>query len=75
MIVLTTSVRASEAQKQARLVFNRYGDQYFLAQVWTQSDITGLEIPRSRSERTLLAGAHDQRTPERVAIALGARRR
>lgn len=74
-LVLTTSVRASKAQGAARLVFNRYGDQYFLAQVWTQSDIAGLEIPRSRSEKTLLADVGRERMPEQVAITLDARRR
>ena len=74
-IVLTTSVREGKAQGAARLVFNRYGDQYYLAQVWTQSDIAGLEIPRSRSERTLLAGVSRERTSEQVAIALNTRRK
>lgn len=74
-IVLTTSVRAAKAQGSAKLVFNRYGDQYFLAQIWTQADIAGLELPRSRSERTLLAGVGRERTPEQVAITLNARRK
>jgi hypothetical protein len=74
-IVLTTSVLAAKAQKSSRLVFNRYGNQYYLAQVWTQSDLAGLEIPKSRSERTLLAGVTRERAPEQVAITLNARRK
>lgn len=74
-IVLTTSVHAAKAQQNSKLVFNRYGDQYFLAQVWTQADITGLELPRSRSESTLLARVGKGRSPEQVAITLNARRR
>lgn len=74
-IVLTTSVHAAKAQESARLVFNRYGDQYFLAQVWAPADITGLELPRSRSESTLLAGVGKARAPEQVAVTLNARRR
>jgi hypothetical protein len=74
-IILTISVLAAKAQENARLVFNRYDGQYFLAQVWTQADITGHELPRSRGERTLLAGVTRERTPERVAITLNARRK
>ena len=74
-IVLTTPVQANKAQAKARLVFNRYGDQYFLAQVWTQADDTGHEIRRSRSENTLLARAPLGQAPEQIAITLGARRR
>lgn len=35
---------------QARLVFNRYGDQYFLHQIWT-SGVNYYELPKSRTER------------------------
>lgn len=74
-IVLTIPIQANQAQEKARLVFNRYGDQYFLAQVWTQADNTGLELRRSRSEGTLLARAPIGQAPEQIAITLGARRR
>jgi hypothetical protein len=73
-IVLTTPVQAAETAERAKLVFNRYGDQYFLAQVWTPADNTGLELPKSRSERTLARHAGENRA-ERAVIALNARRR
>ena len=73
-IVLMTPVQAGEAQESARLVFNRYGEQYFLAQVWTPADNMGLELPKSRSERTLARDAGEH-APERTAIALGSRSR
>jgi hypothetical protein len=38
----------------ARLVFHRYGDQYFLAQVWTSGG-QGDQIPPTRLERELTA--------------------
>jgi hypothetical protein len=73
-IVLTTPIQANEVSERAKLIFNRYDDQYFLVQVWTPADNTGLELPKSRSERTLARHAGENRA-ERVAIALGARRR
>ena len=37
---------------RAKLMFNRYGNQYFFAQSWVDGDNIGLEAPRSRAERT-----------------------
>lgn len=73
-IVLTTPVQANRAQEKAKLVFSRYADQYFLSEVWTPADSTGLELPKSRSELSLARHAGDK-TVERVAIALKTRQR
>jgi hypothetical protein len=45
--------RTSETQKQSKLVFNRYGDQYFLSQVWIAGSDTGRDLFQSRNERSL----------------------
>jgi len=37
----------------AKLTFRHYGAQYFLAQVWMESESTGLATPRSSSEKAL----------------------
>lgn len=34
-IVSTLPIQSGEIQDQSKLIFNRYGDQYFLSQVWT----------------------------------------
>jgi len=34
----------------ARLVFHRYGNKYFLAQVWTAGSIAGRQIRKTRQE-------------------------
>lgn len=68
-IVLTIPVQAGRTQENARLVFNHYGDHYFLAEVWTPADNTGMALPQSRSERSLARnGGH--RAPEQTTIAL-----
>jgi len=38
---------------RAMLVFRRYEDQYFLYQVWTTGEVSGFELPKSRTERTI----------------------
>jgi hypothetical protein len=41
----------------ASLVFNKYGDRYFLAKVWATPVTVGNEIYKSRMERELMARA------------------
>jgi hypothetical protein len=53
-VVLTNRVATSTEQEQARLVFHRYGDQYFLAQVWNAGSLAGRELFASKAERQLL---------------------
>jgi hypothetical protein len=72
--VLTMPVQAGHAQEKATLVFSRYDKQYFLTQVWTPADNTGLELRKSRSERSL-ARQTGENAVARVAIALNTRRR
>jgi hypothetical protein len=39
-------------QGDARLIFDRYEDQYFLRQVWTSGE-ESYDLPKSRTERSL----------------------
>lgn len=69
-VVLTMSIQSRENQKESRLVFNRYGDHYFLSQVWTSGDQQGRELFKSRQERSLETElAKTSARPETVAIA------
>ncbi len=51
--VLTMPVPPETMTPTAKLVFHRYGDQYFLFQVWTPASERGGQLPESRSEREL----------------------
>jgi hypothetical protein len=46
--MLLVGTVAGKAQERAKLVFHRYGNQYFFAQAWL--DGTGLEAQKSRGE-------------------------
>ena len=48
------SAQNTEMRGVAALRFNRYGDRYFLSQVWTGSDV-GQEVPKSRAEKEQIA--------------------
>ena len=52
-IVLTNAVQSKGTLEEGKLVFNRYGDRYFLSQVWKPGNNTGFQIPKHRREREL----------------------
>ena len=63
-MVRTNSV-IGKIEDSARLVFYHYGDQYFFAQAWLPSDNTGMQAPRSHSEKARQL-AREKRTTETV---------
>ncbi len=50
-IVQTVGANNASAAKNARLVFHRYGDQYFFAQAQLAGDSTTLAATKTRAER------------------------
>lgn len=50
---LTQTVQASEPKEQSVLVFNRYGDRYFLSQVWMVGEREGRQMLKSKSEKAM----------------------
>jgi len=50
---LIHSVEGLKIQDQSKLVFHKYGDQYFLSQVWTAGRVTGQELNKSSRQRGL----------------------
>ena len=70
---LTISSRDSKSGE--RLVFNQYGDQYFLSQVWLSVD-TGRQLFTSREESKVAREyklANDNAKPKRVEVAMHSR--
>jgi hypothetical protein len=52
-IRLTNSIESTRNNERARLVFHRYGDRYFLAEVWTGAGNTGHQLLQSRPEAAI----------------------
>jgi len=52
-IRLTNPIEARIAPKQAKLVFHRYGQRYFLSEVWTPGERTGRKLQKSSEERAI----------------------
>lgn len=72
-IINTSGVQAIPGQEQARLVFRKYGDQYFLGQVWPGGVAAGYQSGKSDRERELLKApnknlARRSTSPENVTV-------
>ena len=55
----TVPVITFTPKDRSTLVFHKYGDQYFLVQVWPAAAGTGRELIKSRAEREAQRRAHD----------------
>jgi hypothetical protein len=51
---VTTTTQAPALPRMSRLVFKRYGNSFFLSQVWTKGKLVGLLFYPSRGEARLV---------------------
>jgi hypothetical protein len=49
-MVLPIACASQHPSERSKLVFHRYGDRYFLAQIWTVGYDQGRELPKSSRE-------------------------
>jgi hypothetical protein len=64
----TMPVRAKETQEKTKFVFHKYGDQYFLSQIWTPGGNSGRELMMPRLEREVAKNAIERQT---IVLAKG----
>jgi hypothetical protein len=71
LVIASVHVQASQAAgtPHAKLVFRKYGDQYFLAEIWNGQSNIGIAFPESKKERELKL-AQDTHQPELVVLAM-----
>jgi hypothetical protein len=67
LIVMNDAVNLRLAD-HGKLVFDRYGDKYFLRQIWTAGTSIGLECPKSRAEKQTLE-AKNKQAPDSTELA------
>lgn len=63
--VVTDAASTVNTQERSKLIFNHYGNEYFLWQVWTKGTNAGREVPPSRGERE---GARTAQRHETAAV-------
>jgi len=50
-MIVSSDTRSSAPSQQAKLVFHRYGNQYFLAEVWLQGNNMGHAVAKCPLEK------------------------
>ncbi len=68
-LVITNAAQAKEPQTESKLVFNRYGNRYFLSQVWTAGSIRGRQLPVSPREKEMPQLARNETKTEIALVA------
>ena len=66
-VAMTIGVQAGKSNDVGKLVFNRYGDQYFLSKIWPPASTDGRELSKSRLEREVAAQSRVK--PAATAVA------
>ena len=46
-IRLSNSIQSRDVQEKGKLVFHRYGERYFLSEIWTPGERTGRQLQKS----------------------------
>ena len=67
IMVMTSPAEANGPQEKSKLIFHRYGNRYFLAQVWSAGSSRGRELRKSAKEKEQGLLAHNGR-PDQVTI-------
>jgi hypothetical protein len=70
LVIQSMHVEANAAAiPHAKLVFHKYGEQYFLAEIWNGQSSIGVAFPESKQEKEM-KWARNTQQPEVVVIAM-----
>jgi len=69
MIVGSNAAEALERAEKTKLVFNRYGSQYFLAEIWVGGATFSRQLPKTSREKELAKEVASDLTQRRVEVA------
>jgi hypothetical protein len=70
MMVISNAAERTTPADKTKLVFSRYGNQYFLSQVWLNGAIRGHQLPKSNREKEV-AKAMASLAREQVEVVAG----
>jgi hypothetical protein len=59
-VMITNRVKSPGRQEIGKLVFHRYGNRYFLSEVWGTDQSTGSQLPKTTQERELAQHARNE---------------
>jgi len=64
VMFITNACGSPRKSAQTKLVFARYGDRYFLSEMWTEGNSTGRKLLKSRGE----VGVAENQTAQPVVV-------
>jgi hypothetical protein len=67
IMVVTNATQSGKQQEQSKLVFHKYGEHYFLSQVWNAGFSSGRELLKTQREREISLSAK-QESPTQVIL-------
>ncbi len=62
VVLVTAAYEQKRGHAAAHVVFNKYGDRYFLSEVWGEGSVIGQRLPETRLEREASLKAAAQTT-------------
>jgi hypothetical protein len=68
MMLNSNAAQTLEPSTKTKLVFNRYGNQYFLSQIWVNGEAGGRQLPKCSREKEVARELAQDRTRGRVEI-------
>ena len=68
--LVTNAAVSAEPQSESKLIFNRYGERYFLSQVWTEGNSQGRQLLKSGREKEMSQIAKNE-TRGQVTLVAG----
>jgi hypothetical protein len=68
MMILSNAAENLTPADRTKLVFSRYGNQYFLSQVWVNGATQGHQLPKSNREKEVATAMARNLDTERVEV-------
>jgi len=68
MMVGSNATQNLEPANKTKLVFNQYGDRYFLSQIWVVGETRGHQLQKSSREKEVATELAKDRTQQRVEV-------
>jgi hypothetical protein len=68
-LLITINTQTTKPSGRGKLIFHRYGNKYFLYQVWSSGQSNGFELPKGHAEKEAVRAANTP-APSTTELAL-----
>ena len=69
-LAMTNTINHLNPSTQSKLVFHKYGNSYFLSEVWIEGDTTGRQFRETKQEKSARRELTASRQYQRVEVAI-----